>query len=113
MTGRLWHVVVTVAGESVPAAPLHHALHQLCTFDPGNLGIIYRSDLAELHYWDEGDRPSDVAAAGASMWDDSRQDLQLPPWRVVGLEVLDKERLRGRLRTTLSPVAPGSVTRLG
>jgi len=105
----LWHVTVALAGRPVPYGSLLTTLSQLCGRDPANMSVRYRSDLVELRYWDEGSAAVAVAESGNRLWAEARQDLALPDWSVVALEVHDTETWRRR-RSTIAPAdPPGAV----
>ncbi len=109
--GSLWHVTVLVTGDPAPIRQLGRALRALCDLDPGNLGVRYRADAAELQFWDEGPDIAQVAVAAALLWQSSRAAAGLPDWSLVGLEVHDRNRWRERQTTLARPIAPGSVAR--
>ena len=48
------------------------------------------SDSAEIQFWDEGENMLDVASLAMRVWNEHRESANLPPWEVVGLEVLEK-----------------------
>lgn len=58
----LWHVTLTVAGESVPGDLLRRALECLVHERPFMLAVRYSADRAELRYWDEAEDVDDAAA---------------------------------------------------
>jgi hypothetical protein len=95
-TALMWHVVLTVAGDPVPEAELRCALERLAHERPFLLTARYASDRAEIRYWDEAERLEDAAALALRLWGEHRQSAGLPGWRVVGLEVLDRETFRQR-----------------
>jgi hypothetical protein len=107
--GALWHITVTLAGRPAPAEQVRAGLLHLCSADPANLAARFRSDGAELQYWDEGDDLLLVARSAARLWPDARTEAGLPDWRVVGLEVCDTPTLRGRVAATRTLARPGSV----
>ena len=49
---------------------------------------------AEVRYWDEGDDVSAAIDQALRLWDDHAESAQLPKWKIVGLEVLDRETAR-------------------
>ena len=87
----MWHITLTVAGPSVPPPVVKGALERLSEAHPFLLSGRYASDRAEVRYWEEA---TDVATAlrmAVLLWDEHVASAQLPPWRVVGVEVLDRE----------------------
>ncbi|WP_426566329.1 hypothetical protein ACPPVT_07210 [Angustibacter sp. McL0619] len=92
----LWHVTLTVAGESVPGDLLRRALECLVHERPFMLAVRYSADRAELRYWDEAEDVDDAAALALRIWGDHRASCGLPPWRVVGVEVIDRDTVHVR-----------------
>jgi hypothetical protein len=92
----LWHVTLTLSGDPVPAEELQAALNRLLHERPFMLSIRYASDRAELRFWDEAEDVDDAAAIALRLWGEHRASAQLPRWRVVGLEVLDRETMHAR-----------------
>jgi hypothetical protein len=92
----LWHVTLTVAGEAVTAAELRSGLERLVEERPFMLAVKYSSDRAELRYWDEAEDVDDAAALALRIWGDHRSSCELPAWRVVGIEVIDRETVHVR-----------------
>ena len=92
----LWHVTLTVAGEPFDAEVLRAGLDRLVVERPFMLSVRYDTGRAELRYWDEAEDVDDAAALALRLWGDHRVSCDLPPWRVVGLEVLDRETVRAR-----------------
>ncbi|GAA4358994.1 hypothetical protein [Angustibacter luteus] len=92
----LWHVTLTVAGEAVTAAELRTGLERLVEERPFMLAVKYSADRAELRYWDEAEDVDDAAALALRIWGDHRASCELPAWRVVGIEVIDRETVHVR-----------------
>ncbi|GAB3598637.1 hypothetical protein GCM10027446_29370 [Angustibacter peucedani] len=92
----LWHVTLTVAGEPVPGTDLRAALEQLVHERPFMLAVRYADDRAELRYWDEAEDVDDAAALALRIWGDHRASCGLPAWRVVGVEVIDRDTVHAR-----------------
>ncbi len=92
----LWHVTLTVAGDAVPGAELRPALEQLVQERPFMLAVRYADDRAELRYWDEAEDVDDAAALALRIWGDHRASCGLPSWRVVGVEVIDRDTVHAR-----------------
>lgn len=110
--GVLWHVTLTLAGEATPPQRLHDNLQALCDLDPCNMAARYQPDAVELHFWDEGTDVAEVAHAALSLWGESRAELSLPSWSLVGLEILDRARLQERQLHAVPVIKPGAVVRL-
>jgi hypothetical protein len=92
----LWFVTLTLAGERTGLDRVVDALEQLLVARPFMLSVRYAADRAELRYWDEAEDVDDAAALGLRLWGDYRDECGLPPWRVVGLEVLDQATVHAR-----------------
>lgn len=94
----MWHITLTVAGQTVPEPVIKGALERLSHEHPFLLSGRYAADRAEVRYWEEA---TDVAAAlrmAVLLWDEHIASAQLPPWRVVGVEVVDRETFHRRGR---------------
>jgi hypothetical protein len=108
----MWHVTLTVAGSSVPPPVVKGALERLSEEHPFLLSGRFAADRAEIRYWEEA---ADVATAlrmAVLLWDEHIISAQLPPWRVVGVEVLDRDTFHRRGRSMseqLGLVAAGRV----
>lgn len=105
----LWHVSVTFAGPRVPRQQLHAALVRLVEAQPFPATVRYNDERAEISYWDEAEDVDDAAALGLRMWAEHRRTADLPGWRAVGIEVVDRETLRARGDRTPPPAALGDV----
>jgi hypothetical protein len=105
----LWHVTLTLTGDPVPAKELRTALDRLLEERPFMLSVRYSRDRVELRFWDEAENVDDAAAIALRVWGDHRASAGLPCWRVVGLEVLDRDTVhaRGRSGQARSLVAAG------
>jgi hypothetical protein len=105
---RLWHVTVTVAGDPQPLSDVHEALTRLQTERPFLLSLRYDADRAELAYWEEGEEMVDAASLALRLWNEHRNSAELPPWKVVGLEVVEQETFQSRhVATPLSRADAG------
>ena len=93
---QLWHVTVTVAGAARPQMEVRAAMDRLLIEHPFLLTCRYDSESAELSYWDQGCELEDPAAIGLRLWSEHRLSAKLPPWHVVGLEVIDRATYRRR-----------------
>ncbi len=105
----LWHVRVTLAGDPCDPGPLDDALRALCEANPFLASVRYRSDRAEVTYWDEAENADDAAALALRVWNDHRRSLGLPAWEVVGLEVVDRDTRATRGDSGAGPQAIGDV----
>lgn len=94
----MWHITLTVAGSAVPEPAIKAALERLSEEHPFLLSGRYAADRAEVRYWEEA---ADVATAlrmAVLLWDEHTVSAQLPMWRVVGVEVVDRETFHRRGR---------------
>lgn len=92
----LWHVTLTVAGQAVEGDALRAGLNRLVHERPFMLSVRYAHDRAELRYWDEAEDVDDAAALALRLWGDHRGSCALPSWRVVGIEVIDRDTVHAR-----------------
>lgn len=108
----MWHITLTVAGSRVSEPAIRAALERLSHEHPFLLSGRYAADRAEVRYWEEA---ADVASAlrmAVLLWDEHVVSAQLPSWRVVGVEVVDRDTFhrRGRhIHEQPSLVATGRV----
>jgi len=101
----MWHVTLTVAGESMPEPEIRAGLERLSHEHPFLLSGRYGVDRAEVRYWEEAPDASTVTALALRLWDDHRVSSGLPSWSVVGVEVVDRETFHRRGRVPLTPVS--------
>ncbi|WP_313896164.1 hypothetical protein [Streptomyces sp. YIM 98790] len=94
---RLWHVTLSVAGTETPLQDVRRALEQLAHDHPFLLTSRYAADHAEIRYWEEARDLRDAAAVALRLWGEHRRTAQLPPWEIVGLEVIGRETYHQRL----------------
>ncbi len=92
----LWHVTLTVGGEDIEPTAVLDALRRLADEQPFLLSGRYAADRAELRYWEEAADCHDAAALALRLWGEHRASADLPPWQVVGLEVVDESVHRER-----------------
>ena len=92
----LWHVTLTVAGDPIDINAMRRGLDRLVEERPFMLSVRYDTARAELRYWDEAEDVDDAAALALRLWGEHRVSCELPAWRVVGLEVLDRATVRAR-----------------
>jgi hypothetical protein len=107
----MWHVTLTVVGDAVPTAQIRGALERLTREQPFLLSARYAPDRAELRYWEEARDLEDAAAMALRLWGEHRTSADLPPWRVGGLEVVDRGTFQRRAIDTpvTALVPPGGV----
>jgi hypothetical protein len=113
--GGMWHVTVTVSGNSVPVAEIRAGLERLEHEHPFLLAGRYAPDRAEVRYWEESPDAASVVGLALRLWGEHRVSSGLPDWEVVGVEVVDRDTFHRRVvsggRTrTVSPVAVVGVT---
>jgi hypothetical protein len=92
----LWHVTLSVAGARVPDDDVRAALERLAHERPFLHAGRYAADRAEVRYWEESGTLLDAASLALRLWPEHRGTARLPDWRVVGLEVLDRETYHHR-----------------
>jgi hypothetical protein len=92
----MWHVTLTVSGAAVAAGDIKAALERLAHERPFLLTARYADDRAELRYWEEARDLEDAAALALRLWGEHRLTAELPPWRVTGLEVVDRATFQRR-----------------
>ena len=99
----MWHVTLTVVGDAVPVEDVREALERLAHERPFLLSARYAADRAELRYWEEARDLEDAAALALRLWGEHRNTADLPPWRVAGLEVVDRATFQRRSLDTPAP----------
>ncbi|MGW3492300.1 hypothetical protein [Streptomyces sp. NPDC001020] len=107
---RLWHVTLSVSGDTAPLNEVRRALEQLAHDHPFLLTSRYADDHAEIRYWEEARDLHDAAAVALRLWGEHRQSAGLPPWEIVGLEVIDRETYHQRVA---EGYGPPPATRVG
>ncbi|MER6342983.1 hypothetical protein ACWC10_02030 [Streptomyces sp. NPDC001595] len=100
---RLWHVTLSVSGEAAPLTEVRRALEQLAHDHPFLLTSRYAGDHAEIRYWEEARDLHDAAAVALRLWGEHRQTAGLPPWEIVGLEVIDRATYHQRIAEGYGP----------
>ncbi|MET7688700.1 hypothetical protein ABZT06_12085 [Streptomyces sp. NPDC005483] len=100
---RLWHVTLSVSGEEAPLKEVRRALEQLAHDHPFLLTSRYANDHAEIRYWEEARDLHDAAAVALRLWGEHRQTAGLPPWEIVGLEVIDRQTYHQRIAEGYGP----------
>ena len=112
---QMWHVTLTVAGTELDTEEVKAALERLADRHQFLLSARYASERAELQYWDESSDVRSAAARALVLWNDYSEIAALPPWEVVGLEVVDHPTFQARGFSSVggaamvSPVGPVSV----
>jgi hypothetical protein len=101
-----WHVTLTVAGAPVGEDSVAAGLERLSHAHPFLLSGRYACDRAEVRYWEEGPDAPSVVAMALGLWREHTDDCGLPHWRVVGVEVLDRETFHRRGRADVRPLSP-------
>lgn len=100
---RLWHITLSVAGEAAPLPDVRRALERLANDHPFLLTSRYATDHAEIRYWEEARDLHDAAAVALRLWGEHRRTAGLPPWEIVGLEVIGRETYRQRVAEGYGP----------
>lgn len=100
---RLWHVTLSVSGNEVPLKEVRRGLEQLAHDHPFLLTSRYANDHAEIRYWEEARDLHDAAAVALRLWGEHRSTAKLPPWEIVGLEVIDRETYHQRVAEGYGP----------
>ena len=90
--------MVTVGGETIGVDDARSAVERLLVEEPFVTSARYGPDKAQVCYWDEGDDAEAVAGQALRIWGTHRRSAQLPDWKVIALEVLDRESAGGRWR---------------
>ncbi len=102
-TPRLWHVTLSVSGARAPLGEVRRALEQLAHDHPFLLTSRYAADHAEIRYWEEARDLHDAAAVALRLWGEHRRSAGLPPWEIVGLEVIDRATYHQRISAGYGP----------
>ncbi len=92
----MWHVTLTLVGEATDPGEVRESLERLTHERPFMLSARYDADRAELRYWEEARDLEDAAALALRLWGEHRTSAGLPPWRVSGLEVVDRGTFQRR-----------------
>ncbi|MFB7862456.1 MULTISPECIES: hypothetical protein [unclassified Streptomyces] len=100
---KLWHITLSVSGAEAPLTEVRRGLEQLAHDHPFLLTSRYANDHAEIRYWEEARDLHDAAAVALRLWGEHRQTAKLPPWEIVGLEVIDRETYHQRIAEGYGP----------
>ncbi len=92
----LWFITITVSGERASADSVRAGLERLSEEQPFLVSAAYASSRAEVRYWDESVDIEGAVAQALRLWADHEHSARLPDWRVVGLEVVDRDTARRR-----------------
>lgn len=99
----MWHVTLTVVGAQRDLVTVRSALERLTHERPFLLSVRYAADRAEVRYWEEARDLEDAAALALRLWGEHRRSAGLPPWRVAGLEVVDRATFQRRAMDSPAP----------
>ncbi|MGW0787312.1 hypothetical protein ACWD04_03440 [Streptomyces sp. NPDC002911] len=100
---KLWHITLSVSGTETPLREVRRGLEQLAHDHPFLLTSRYAGDHAEIRYWEEARDLHDAAAVALRLWGEHRSSAKLPPWEIVGLEVIDRETYHLRIAEGYGP----------
>lgn len=100
---KLWHITLCVSGAEIPLKEVRRGLEQLAHDHPFLLTSRYANDHAEIRYWEEARDLHDAAAVALRLWGEHRSSAGLPPWEIVGLEVIDRETYHQRIAEGYGP----------
>ena len=100
---KLWHITLSVSGREAPLKEVRRGLEQLAHDHPFLLTSRYANDHAEIRYWEEARDLHDAAAVALRLWGEHRSSAKLPPWEIVGLEVIDRETYHLRIAEGYGP----------
>ena len=100
---KLWHITLSVSGAEAPLKEVRRGLEQLAHDHPFLLTSRYANDHAEIRYWEEARDLHDAAAVALRLWGEHRSSAKLPPWEIVGLEVIDRETYHQRIAEGYGP----------
>ncbi|MGR8010580.1 hypothetical protein [Streptomyces hypolithicus] len=106
---RLWHITLSVSGAEAPLADVRRGLEQLAHDHPFLLTSRYANDHAEIRYWEEARDLHDAAAVALRLWGEHRASSKLPPWEIVGLEVIDRDTYHLRIAEGFGPLPAAPV----
>ncbi|MFF0444883.1 hypothetical protein ACFYT4_00410 [Streptomyces sp. NPDC004609] len=100
---KLWHITLSVSGAEAPLHEVRRGLEQLAHDHPFLLTSRYAGDHAEIRYWEEARDLHDAAAVALRLWGEHRSTAKLPPWTIVGLEVIDRQTYHQRIAEGYGP----------
>lgn len=105
----MWHVTLTVSGPTVSGAEIRAGLERLADERPFMLSARYAADHAEVTYWEQARDVDDAAALALRLWGEHRLSAGLPPWRVAGIEVVDRSTFQRRVADEARSARPTLV----
>ncbi|QMV23445.1 hypothetical protein GQS52_18595 [Streptomyces sp. SCUT-3] len=100
---RLWHVTLSASGPRTPLPRVRGAMERFSQAHPFLPAVRYAADRAEIRYWEEARDLHDAAAVALRLWGEHRSSAGLPPWEIVGLEVIDRRTYRQRVAEGCGP----------
>lgn len=103
VASKLWHITLSVSGAEAPLKEVRRGLEQLAHDHPFLLTSRYANDHAEIRYWEEARDLHDAAAVALRLWGEHRSSAKLPPWEIVGLEVIDRQTYHQRIAEGYGP----------
>lgn len=106
---KLWHITLSLSGPAAPLKEVRRGLEQLAHDHPFLLTSRYANDHAEVRYWEEARDLHDAAAVALRLWGEHRATAKLPPWEIVGLEVIDRETYHLRIAEGFGPLPAAPV----
>jgi hypothetical protein len=111
--GRLWLVTITLGGEPQATEVVRAALERLQQERPFLHSVRFESASAELQYWEEAEHMLDAASLAMRVWNEHRDSCRLPPWELLGLEVVERElsQRRSHANTPAALGLPGARPR--
>ncbi len=101
---RLWHITLSLSGPAAPLTDVRRGLEQLAHDHPFLLTSRYADDHVEIRYWEEARDLHDAAAVALRLWGEHRHTAKLPPWEIVGLEVIDRDTYHQRIAAGHGPL---------
>lgn len=110
---RMWRITLTVAGSATSVAEVRDALQRLTDEHPFLMTGRYAADRAQIEYWDEATDVQDAAAMALRLWGEHRGTAGLPPWQIVGLELVDRDTWQFRGRAGYRRGRPTALARTG
>lgn len=101
-----WYVTLTLTGDALSEVDVCDALQRLLAERPLVQSCRYGTDTVELRYWEQAEDVQDAAAMALRLWGEHKRSAALPDWRLVGLEVVDRDTFHRRIdETPLPPVS--------
>lgn len=108
---KMWHVALTVAGTPFDDEVVRAAMLRLRDEHAFLHSVRYDVDRAEICYWEQAPEMLDAAAMAMRVWFEHRESAGLPPWDVVGLEILQQGIYERRNRDDgMAAMGVGAVT---